>query len=360
MSIAILHPHLNIYGGSERLTKILFQELLKEKRDVYLLSLKFDEKWFPSNENMVKLSEKDPERDLINFLKKKSPKVFITMIQEPYYCYIAKSSVKNIRTGMYIHFPLDEEIDEENINEYLKSFRYPFETVRYIRYVDISFVNSRRTALVTKFLWGINSEIVYPCIDSIFFQSSPDFNRRKPIILYVGRFNTLKRQDFLILMFKHVKEKISNAEIVLAGYIDPRHREYFERIMHILDNLEDELKDIHIEKSPSENKLIELYKEAKVYVHPRIGEHFGLAPIEAMSQGTPVVVRAPTGLAEVIRNGIHGYIAYTDYDLAEYTIKILKMDEDKYREFQRNAYNISLKFKPEVFKNRIINLMGIN
>ncbi len=360
MNIAILHPHLNIYGGSERLTKILYEELLKENFNVYLLSLRFDKEWFPNLKNVIKLSEENPEKNLTQILKEISPEIFISMIQEPYYCYIAKKVISDIKTGMYIHFPLDEEISEENIKRYIENFRYPFETIKYIKYVDVCFVNSRRTKLVTKFLWGIDSKVVYPCIDSIFFKSEPNFERKKPRILYVGRFNTLKRQDFLILMFKYIKEKVPNAEIFLAGYVDARHKEYFDRIKTILDEIEDELRDVYIEENPSENRLIELYKSAKVYVHPRIGEHFGLAPIEAMSQGTPVVVRAPTGLAEIMENGIQGFIAWTDYDLAEFTMKVLKMDEHKYKEMQKNAYKLSLKFKPDVFTKEIIKSFGIN
>jgi glycosyltransferase involved in cell wall biosynthesis len=47
-------------------------------------------------------------------------------------------------------------------------------------------------------------------------------------VLNVGRFTKLKRQDFLIKIFPKIKKEVDNAKLILAGFPDGRHKEFYE------------------------------------------------------------------------------------------------------------------------------------
>ncbi len=354
MRLAIVHPHLDVRGGSERLTKIFVEEL-QEKFDIEfkIFTARIDVEWFSKlMDRVVIYRDIDDFRDkLLSF---DPDNVYVALV-DSYYCYVSKTAKPSIVASMYIHFPYDEEIDLRNIDVYVKYHRYPHLVFKYISYIDKSFANSMRTAMVTQFVWGLKPIVVYPCIDRIFFDEDIDLSLyRDNTVLYVARFTPLKRADALLLMFKLIKEEVPNARLVIAGFEDLRHREYLDHVLSVADTIP----DVEVVVSPSDRQLIKLYREAKVYVHPRVGEHFGISPIEAMSQGVPIVVRTPSGIGEVVQHGLQGFLAQSDFEMLRYTVKVLRMNSSEWIEFSKRAYRKAQEFRPEIFTKRIIeNLM---
>jgi glycosyltransferase involved in cell wall biosynthesis len=55
-------------------------------------------------------------------------------------------------------------------------------------------------------------------------------------------------------------------------------------------------------------KPVQLYGRCSVYVQPSVTEGFGIEVLEAMSHGRPVIVSEGAGAADVVREGIDGYI----------------------------------------------------
>jgi glycosyltransferase involved in cell wall biosynthesis len=47
-----------------------------------------------------------------------------------------------------------------------------------------------------------------------------------------------------------------------------------------------------------------LYRLADVFVMPSVSEPFGIVPLEAMSEGVPVIVSRQSGVSEVVRHAI--------------------------------------------------------
>ena len=361
MRAIVIHPHLDVKGGSERLTKILCESLLDMGIDIRVITAKISD-WFNSIRSKITyLKTEDRSAEVVakviaEISQSFNPDFIVNMLQEPFFCYAAKQG-SNKPCVMYIHFPIDEEIEEKNLDSYFQHYRYPHLSFQNLGYVDAIAVNSKRTGLATWFIWGIEPEVAYPSIDSIFFSSEIPEKRDTKTILYVGRFVALKRQDFLLSAFERIKREVPEAKLVITGFVDPRHRDYYEHVKEVYESLQDKLKDVELIPNPDDKTLLELYREAKVYTHPRVGEHFGMAPVEAMSQLTPVVIRAPTGLAEVMTHGIEGFVAKSDTELIEYTIKVLKMDRDRWSEMGRAGYRLAQKFRPEAFGKRILEIV---
>ncbi|NPA99853.1 MAG: glycosyltransferase family 4 protein [Crenarchaeota archaeon] len=364
MRILVIHPHLNVKGGSERLTKILLDGLKEMERDYKIITSLYDEEWFKEHVDKMTLlspgsSFEKVKEHVEKVVREYEPSIAIVMVQDPAYCYMIKNADQRVKTLMYIHFPIDEEISEENLKEYEYYLRYPRLAPRYLDKADIVVVNSRRTRLAVEMLWPYTPYVVYPCIDKIFFKeeiTEEELKRKENLVIYVGRFVSLKRQDLLLYQFRIVKERIRDARLALLGYVDPRHREYYEAVKRTYEELQDSLKDVELITSPDDKTLLEYYKISRVYVHLRIGEHFGMAPVEAMSQGTPIVMRLPTGLIEKIENITYGYFVETDHEIAKYIIHILSLDRDEYYKISKRCIEKAREFYYTNFAREVLEL----
>ena len=53
------------------------------------------------------------------------------------------------------------------------------------------------------------------------------------------------------------------------------------------------------------------YKDADVFVFPSLCDGFGLAALEAMASGLPVICSANSGVADLIQDGVNGFVVET-------------------------------------------------
>jgi glycosyltransferase involved in cell wall biosynthesis len=79
---------------------------------------------------------------------------------------------------------------------------------------------------------------------------------------------------------------------------------------------------VFFENTVSEQRLIDLYRLSDLYLSCAPMEDFGIAPLEAMSSGLPVVVWDKGGTAEIIENGC-GFKARS-YDLSDFHGKVVE------------------------------------
>ena len=59
---------------------------------------------------------------------------------------------------------------------------------------------------------------------------------------------------------------------------------------------------------PNSRELIELYQRSDLFVLPSLGECFGIATVEAMGAGLPVIASDVGGIADIIEPGRNGFI----------------------------------------------------
>jgi glycosyltransferase involved in cell wall biosynthesis len=79
--------------------------------------------------------------------------------------------------------------------------------------------------------------------------------------------------------------------------------------------------------SVDRERLRDLYRGARLFLQPGV-EDFGIASVEALACGTPVVAVAKGGILDVVEEGRHGHL-YPDWggtaDLAEAIDKALRI-----------------------------------
>ncbi len=371
VDLLIIHPHLDVLGGSERLTQILINELSRVGCEVVVLSRGFS-RWFKEVEGVhyIKLRHGFLEGDLrlskladlyvsvSEVIKEFEPGHVLSMIQEPVYLVLAKLADPKVRTAIYIHFPIEEEVTEENLPKFIEMYRFPglYESMYTI--ADLKLTNSNYTARVLYDKFGLESNVIYPAIPWDYYVKEPDLSWDPgPRIISVGRFVPHKRLDKLVRLFRErIKPEVREASLTVVGVPDERYRDYHEELRELAESTE----DVELISRPLEPKeLAKLYGESKAYVHLRIGEHFGMAPVEAMSQGTVPVLPLKSGLAELLTHGWDGFTYLNDEELLKYVLKVLKMRGSEYLEMRKRAYRKSLYFTPDRFASDLRNYLGI-
>lgn len=120
------------------------------------------------------------------------------------------------------------------------------------------------------------------------------------VLGYVASFVELKDHKTLLLAFARLAQKYSNLHLVLIGTgpLLPSVRKLAEAIqggerIHFLGAREDARQLLGI---------------MDIYVHPAVGEGFGLAVVEAMLAKLPVVVANAGALPEIVRHGETGFL----------------------------------------------------
>lgn len=140
----------------------------------------------------------------------------------------------------------------------------------------------------------------------------PDRSLRRRGVLFVGRLTPHKGVDVLL---RALPNDVPLTVVGTGGH-DPRapERDYPVMLRRLAAD-----KDVKFVAAPSDEELAVLYRSAQVLVLPsvertcygkrvEISELLGLAAIEAMASGTPVVCSDIGGLREVVVDGETGYL----------------------------------------------------
>lgn len=156
------------------------------------------------------------------------------------------------------------------------------------------------------------------------------------IVTHISNFRPLKRIIDILKTFKKVNEKL-NVKLLMVG--DGPEKERAIRYCRA-QAMEDSV--LFLGRS---NQIDEILCFSDLFLLPSEQESFGLAALEAMVHGVPVVCSDVGGLPEVIEEGISGYLCpLGDIDaMAERAIHILE-DPERHKRFKRQAYESSEKF----------------
>lgn len=149
------------------------------------------------------------------------------------------------------------------------------------------------------------------------------------IITHISNFRRVKRIDDVVKIFALVNEKIPS-KLLLAG--DGPERPMAEKLARDLKICH---KIIFIGKVRDTSHVLEL---SDLFFLPSETESFGLAALEAMAVGVPVISSNTGGIPEVNVEGFSGYLSDVGNieEMAENAIKILGND-DVLMQFRVNA-----------------------
>jgi D-inositol-3-phosphate glycosyltransferase len=129
------------------------------------------------------------------------------------------------------------------------------------------------------------------------------WKQSSPVLLYAGRLDPFKGPDLLLRAAALMREK---AQIVIVGG-KQKDDDDIEQLRRLAAELSI-AKRVHFLGARPQQELPLLYSAADVTVIPSCHESFGLAAVESLACGTPVVATRAGGLTTIIRNGETGYL----------------------------------------------------
>jgi glycosyltransferase involved in cell wall biosynthesis len=141
----------------------------------------------------------------------------------------------------------------------------------------------------------------------------------RPVVLFLGRITVQKGPELFLDAARKVLAREPRTLFVVAGHGD--------MLPYILERTA----ELGLAESflftgfLRGDDIARAYASASVYVMPSVSEPFGLTPLEAMRQGTPVIVSRQSGVSEVIRHCLKADFWDTDA-LAEKILGVLRHD----------------------------------
>ncbi|MBP1225184.1 N-acetyl-alpha-D-glucosaminyl L-malate synthase BshA [Flavobacterium sp. 1355] len=156
------------------------------------------------------------------------------------------------------------------------------------------------------------------------------------IITHISNFRKVKRIPDIIKIFYNIQKEVP-AKLMMVG--DGPEKEKAEMLCQELGILD---KVIFFGNSHEIDKILCM---TDLFLLPSETESFGLAALEAMACGVPVISSNSGGLPEVNFDGFSGYLSDVGNveEMAENALKILK-DDAVLSQFKANALEVARKF----------------
>lgn len=156
------------------------------------------------------------------------------------------------------------------------------------------------------------------------------------IITHISNFRKVKRVDDVVKTFFKIQEKLPS-KLIMVG--DGPERALAEKISRRLGIKE---KVIFLGNS---NEIEKILCFSDLFLLPSETESFGLAALEAMAFGVPVISTDTGGLPEVNIDGYSGYLSGVGEidDMAEKAVQMLS-DKILHQKFKKQAKETAAKF----------------
>ena len=154
----------------------------------------------------------------------------------------------------------------------------------------------------------------------------------KPFLLFLGRVNWKKGLDRFIPALK----LIPDIRLIVAGNDEEKYRAKLEKL--VSENRLDE-RVIFCGPVYGADKVA-LFKGAKAFIMPSYSENFGIAALEAMASGCPVVVTPEVGISDTVRETGSGIVVQGDPGILGSSIKNLLSNPELMHQMGENGRRV--------------------
>jgi glycogen(starch) synthase len=138
-------------------------------------------------------------------------------------------------------------------------------------------------------------------------------NRKEKVVLFLGRITLQKGPDYFIEAARRVCDIMPDTKFVIAGTGD-MYRRMVDRAAELGLG-----KNVLFTGHLTGPDIDYAYQMADLYVMPSVSEPFGITPLEALKNNTPVIISKQSGVSEVLPNALK----VDFWDIDEMTNKIV-------------------------------------
>lgn len=248
---------------------------------------------------------------------------------QPRYLYYYETAVewqKYFPVRMYAHI----------INHFLRKWDY-ISSQR----PDILVANSEETKKRIEKFYRREATVIYP---PVYIPEEVNIELRKPeYYITLSRFARAKNIDVLILTANKLKLPL---KIIGSGRDEAFLRSLAGPTIEFLGHIKDK-------------EFVDVYRGAKAFLNAGVDEEFGIAPVEAMGHGVPVIAYASGGLKETVKDGNNGFLFadLTRESLSEAINKLEKLSRKEYLQMSAAARHQSEKYTADAFKEKLLPLI---
>ncbi|HYY66420.1 MAG TPA: glycosyltransferase [Nitrososphaeraceae archaeon] len=184
------------------------------------------------------------------------------------------------KTIVYAHFPIDLEVASQHYQNsrmkklYIKPWLFISNNLDYIRRATI-ITNSNYTKNAIRDAWSMGSTVIYPPCPQYSFPLYDQKEKREDIVCSLGRFTPEKEYEIII----EIAQKLPAIRFELVGSVTQDKVSYLKKLRNIAP------KNVTFHVNATVQEKMDILKRSKVLLHSFIGEHFGIALVEAMSAG---------------------------------------------------------------------------
>lgn len=144
------------------------------------------------------------------------------------------------------------------------------------------------------------TQIVYNAVEPPKGQvlEMPPIRSDEKIVLFLGRLTMQKGPEYFLRAAKRVVEKFENVRFIVAGSGD------------MINRCIQEAADLRLGRHVTftgflrGDDVARVFRLADLYVMPSVSEPFGIAPLEALAQGVPVIISKQSGVSEVLTHAL--------------------------------------------------------
>lgn len=230
---------------------------------------------------------------------------------------IAAIEAKKIMKKPFIFHVHSTEYDRSAFNPHPVILEYETSALNYANKI-IAVSQYTKNILINKY--GIEPskiKVVHNAVNNepINFQASTYKHNKDKIVLFLARMSIQKGADYLLKAAQKVISKKKNVKFVFVGN-GPMLNKLIEMSFDLGIN-----NNVIFTGALNYNEVDKAYKHADLFVMPSVSEPFGLTPLEAMKNGTPVIISKQSGVSEVIKN----CLKVDFWDIDEMASKILSI-----------------------------------
>jgi len=177
-----------------------------------------------------------------------------------------------------------------------------------------------------------------------------DLDTKDAVILCSGRLDPQKGLIYLIKAFKNIVRECPPAKLIIVG-TGPSKDELVNFVKAT------RLKNIIFTGYVKKYYLNQLLAAADVYVSPSVYETFGIAVLEALASGLPIVATNVGGLPEIVENGKNGFLVppRNPAAISEAVLRII-FDKSLRLKFRENNKTKAKKYSTDVVFPKILNI----